>query len=140
MEDRRRKAYIKQQAAVRRKEGTGPSNLSMKRKPLAKTDRMPKKPKVMVRSVGVILEAKLPPPPVHGKGKGLMIGKGPVNKKCPILLHKDPQYSFNQLSSIITSEDYEDPIEAIGEMGLFSLAQVCIRLFFHFVMLFVYSF
>lgn len=140
MEDRRRKAYIKQQATVRRKEGTGPSNLSMKRKLLAKTDRTPKKPKVMVRSVGVILEAKLPPPPVHGKGKGLMIGKGPVNEKCPILLRKDPQYSFNQLSSIITSEDYEDPIEAIGETGLFSLAQVCIRLFFHFVMLFVYSF
>lgn len=95
MEDGRRKAYIKQQAAVRRKEGTGPSNLSMKRKPLAKTDRTPKKPKVMVRSVGVILETKLPPPPVHGKGKGLMIGKGPVNEKRPILLRKDPQYSFN---------------------------------------------
>lgn len=144
MEDGRRKAYIKQQAAVRRKEGMGPSNLSMKRKLLAKTDRTPKKPKVMVRSVGVILEAKLPPPPVHRKGKGLMIGKGPVNEKRPILLRKDPQYSFNQLSSIITSEDYEDldnhSIEAIGETSLFSLAQVCIRLFFHFVMLFVYSF
>ena len=74
MEESKRRAYIKQQAAARKKEGMGPSNLSIKRKPLDKTDRPPKKPKVMVRFGKVTpTEAKLPPP-VHGKGKGLMTG------------------------------------------------------------------
>ena len=68
MEDGRRRVYIKQQAAARKKEGTDLSNLSMKRKPLDKTDRPPKKPKVMVGSVRVILKAKLHPLPIHEKG------------------------------------------------------------------------
>ena len=80
MEDERRRAYIKQQAAAQ-KEGTSPSNPSIKRKPLDKTDRQPKTPKVMVRSVKVTpTEAKLAPPPVHGMGKGLMTGRPSI---CP---------------------------------------------------------
>ena len=57
------------------KEGTSLSNLSIKRKPSDKTDRLPKKPKVVVGSAGVTPdEGKLTPPPIHGKGKGLMMG------------------------------------------------------------------
>lgn len=139
MEDERRRAYIKQQVAVRKKKGTSPSNPSIKRKPLDKTNRPPKKPKVMLGFGGVTpTEAKLPPSLVHGKGKGFMKGQGPVDKKRLILFRKDPQYALKQLSSIVTSEDYEDmgnhSIEAMEEMGLFSLAQVCVRLSFLSVM------
>ena len=112
---------------MRKREGTGLSNPSTKRKPLDKTDCPPKKPKVMVRPIVVTpTETKLPPLPVHGKGKGLMMGQGPINEKRPVLLRKDPQYALKQLSSIIMSEDYEDlgnhSIEAMGETSLFSLA------------------
>ena len=127
MEDGRRRAYIKQQAALKKKEGTGPSHPSTKRKPMDKTNRPPKKPKVMVGFVGATpTETKLPPPPIHGKGKGLMTSQVPADGKRPILLRKDPQYALKQLSSILTSEDYEDlgnhSIKAMGETGFFSLA------------------
>lgn len=90
-------------------------------------DRPPKKPKVTLGFVGVIsTEAKLPPLPVHGKGKGLMTGQGPVDEKHPVLLCEDPQYALKQLSSIFTTEDYKylgnHSIKAMGETGLFSLA------------------
>ena len=63
----------------------------------------------------------------HGKGKGFM--KSPsVTKKPLILLHEDSKYALEQLSSIITSDDYEDlsnhATEAIGETRLFNIAQV----------------
>ena len=49
-------------------------------------------------------------------------------KKPPVLLREDPKYALGKLSSIIGSEDYEDlgndSTEAMGEMGLFSIAQV----------------
>ena len=110
-----------------------------------KSDHPPKKPKVTVGSIRVTpTETKLPPPSVHGKCKGLMMGQVPADKKCSVLLREDPKYAFKKLLSIITSEDYEDlgnhSIEAMGETGLFSLAQVCIRLPFLFIMLFVYFF
>ena len=127
MEDGRRRAYIKQQEAVKKKGGTCPSHPSTKRKPMDKTDRPPKKPKVTVGSIRATpTETKLPPPPVHGKGKGLMTGQVPTDGKRPILLRKDPQYALKQLSSILTGEDYKDlgnhSIEVIGETGLFSLS------------------
>ena len=91
MEDRRRRAYIKQQATARKKEGTGTSNSSTKRKPVDKTNHLPKKPKVMVGPVEVTrTETKLPPLLVHGKGKGLMMGQVPVDEKRLILLREDP--------------------------------------------------
>ena len=47
-------------------------------------------------------------------------------KKPPVLLREDPKYALGKLSSIIGSEDYEDlgnhSTEAMGEMGLFSIA------------------
>ena len=52
-------------------------------------------------------------------------------KKPPVLLREDPKYALEKLSSIIGSEDYEDlgnhSTEAMGETGLFSIAQVRVR-------------
>ena len=49
-------------------------------------------------------------------------------KKPPVLLREDPKYALGKISSIIGSEDYEDlgnhSTEAMGETGLFSIAQV----------------
>ena len=119
---------------------------SMKRKQIERVDRQPKKPKVMVSVVGETpTTSKLPPKPGPRKGKGLMVGEGPVTKKPLVLLCVDSQYALKQISSIIKDEDYEDlgnhAIEAIGETGLFSLAQVYIRpfSFIHLVVLFLTS-
>ena len=64
----------------------------------------------------------------QGGGKGQMIPSSGSQKKPPILLREDPKYALEKLLSIIGSEDYEDlgnhSMEAIGEMGLFSIAQV----------------
>lgn len=63
-----------------------------------------------------------------GKGKGLMTGPAPVHEKPPVLLREDSEYALEKLSSIITTDDYEDfsnhATEAMGETGLFSVAQV----------------
>lgn len=68
MEDGRRRTYIKQQAATRKNEGTGTSNPSTKRKPVDKIDRPPKKPKVMVGSIGLLLQRQsCLPHPFMGK-------------------------------------------------------------------------
>ena len=79
-------------------------------------------------------ESKLPPLSGSGKGKGLITSQGPVTKKCPVLLHEDPQYALKQLSSIIKDDNNEDlgnhATKAIGEMGLFNLAQVCLFILF----------
>ena len=65
---------------------------------------------------------------VHGKGKVLMMGSIPSAEKPPVLLREDSKYALEQLSSIIMVDDYEDlsnhATEAMGEMGLFCIAQV----------------
>ena len=52
-------------------------------------------------------------------------------KKPPVLLREDPKYALGKISSIIGSEDYEDlrnhSTEAMGETGLFSIAQLRVR-------------
>ena len=52
-------------------------------------------------------------------------------KKPPVLLHEDLKYALGKLSSIIGSEDYQDlgnhSTEAMGETGIFSIAQVRAR-------------
>ena len=57
-----------------------------------------------------------------------MIGEVPIIKKPPVLLRKDSQYAFKQISSIIKDKDYEDlgnhAMKVMGETGLFSLTQV----------------
>ena len=63
--------------------------------------------------------------------KGLMKGPSPSQKKPPILLCEDPKYALEMLTSIMTIEDYEDlsnhSTEAMGETGLFSIAQVILH-------------
>ena len=64
-----------------------------------------------------------------GRGKGLMTSSVPITEKPPVLLlHEDSKYVLEQLSSIITADDYKDlsnhATEAMREMGLFSIAQV----------------
>lgn len=79
----KKRAFIKQQAAIRKKEGTSASNSSIKRKPSDKTDRQPKKPMVTVGSGGVTpTKAKLPPPS-SWKGQGLNDGLRPRRRKMP---------------------------------------------------------
>ena len=70
-------------------------------------------------------------PAKHGGGKGLMVPPPGSQKKLLILLCEDPKYALEKLSSIIGNEDYEDlgnhSTEAMGETGLFSIAQVRVR-------------
>ena len=67
----------------------------------------------------------------HEGGKGLMVPPPGSQKKPPVFLCEDPKYALGKLSSIIGSEDYEDlgnhSTEAMGETGLFSIAQVRAR-------------
>ena len=59
---------------------------------------------------------------------GTGLSKPSAKKKPSVLLREDPKYALEKLSSIIGSEDYEDlgnhSTEAMGETGLFSIAQV----------------
>ena len=57
-------------------------------------------------------------------------------KKPPVLLREDPKYALGKISSIIGSEDYEDlgnhSMEAMGEIGLFSIAQVRVCCYYYY--------
>ena len=106
----------------------GQANPSTKRKPSVKTNRPPKKPKV-TPELTVKLKAetkKTATLPAQGRGKGLMTSHVPVIEKPPVLLLEDSWYALKQLSSIITTDDYEDlsnhATVAIWETGLFSTA------------------
>uniref|UniRef100_A0A7N2R5B2 Uncharacterized protein n=1 Tax=Quercus lobata TaxID=97700 RepID=A0A7N2R5B2_QUELO len=72
--------------------------------------------------------AKTVAPMKHGAGKGLMKAPSTNQEKPPFLLHEDSKYALEQLSFIITTEDYEDlgnhSTEAMGETGLFAIAQL----------------
>ena len=106
------------------------SKPSTKKKQQEKSVRLPKKHKTVIGPV-VGLEAE-PKKTVttlgHGKGKGYMKGPTPVAEKPLVLLREDLKYALEKLSSIISFDDYEDlsnhAMEAIGEMGLFCIAQV----------------
>ena len=136
MDDAKRRALIRAQAAKKKEiddvdpKETGSSNPSTKRKQLFKGDCPHKKLKVPLEPVvGLMAEgAKTITPAKHGAGKGLIKGPSTSQKKPPILLREDSKHALERLSSIITSEDYEDlsnhSTEAIGETGLFSIAQV----------------
>ena len=98
MEDSRRRVYIKQQVATKKKqEGslppkvTGQANLSTKIKPFEKVDRPPKKPNVVIGSIVDVIPtlSKLPSKPGSRKRKGLVKGVDPVTKKLLILLCED---------------------------------------------------
>ena len=138
MEDAKRRAAIRVQAAKRKETdegamGTGSSKPSAKKRPLPKRDHAPKKQKVSTEPViGLMAEGnKTVTPAKHGGGKGLMVPPPGSQKKSPVLLREDPKYALGKLSSIIGNEDYEDlgnhSMEAMGETGLFSIAQVRVR-------------
>ena len=123
--------------------GMGLSKSSTKRRLPAKGNRAPKRPKVSLEPVvGLMVEGtKMATPSKHRAGKGLMIPPSGSQKKSPVLLREDPKYALEKLSSIISSEDYEDlgnhSTEAMEETVLFSIAQVnicpsfsCLFIFF----------
>ena len=146
MDDAKRRAAIRLQAAKNKEAGvdpmgTGTSKPSIKRKLSSKGDCAPKKPKVPLEPVvGLMAEGvKMVTLAKHGASKGLMIAPSSSQKKPPILLHEDSKQALERLSSIITSEDYEDlgNHSTLGETGLFSIAQVTYPSFSHPSMLFV---
>ena len=135
MDDTKRRALIKSQAAKKKESGdvapmvTVASNPSIKRKPPPKGDRPAKKPKVSLEpTVGLMAEGKMVTPAKHGAGKSLMKAPSTTQEKSPILLYEDSRYAVEHISSIIFIEDYEDlgnhSTEAVGESGLFAVAQV----------------
>ena len=147
MDDAKRRAAIRSKA-MKNKEtdegvmGTGSSKPLAKR-PMPKVDRAPKKQKVSTEPViGLMAKGKKTVTPAKpGGGKDLMVPPPGSQKKPPVLLREDPKYALGKISSIIGSKDYEDlgnhSTEAMGETGLFSIAQVRVRLYssFYFLLL-----
>ena len=145
MEDAKKKAAIRNKTAKKKETdegamGTGSSRPSAKR-PMLKGDRAPKKQKVLTEPV-IILMAEGNKTVISAKprgGKGLMVPPPGSQKKPPVLLREDPKYALGKISSIIGSEDYEDlgnhSTEAMGETGLFSIAQVRARHTYFFIFL-----
>ena len=70
--------------------------------------------------------AKMVTPVKHRAGKGPMKAPSTNQEKLPVLLCEDSKHALEQLSFIISSEDYEDlgnhSTEAMGETGLFAIA------------------
>ena len=135
MDVAKRKAAIRLKAAKNKEAnvdpmGTGSSKLSTKRRLPSKGDHALKKPKVSLEPVvGLMAKGvKTVTPAKHGASRGLMIALPDSQKKPLVLLREDPKYALKKLSSIITSENYEDlgnhSTEAMGETSLFSIAQV----------------
>ena len=134
MDDAKRRALIKSQAAKQKESGevvvpkaTVPS---AKRKPSSKSDRPHKQQKVPLEPVvGLMAEGvKTVTSVKHRSGKSLMKAPSTNQEKPPPLLRDDSKFALEKLSSIISSEDYEDlgnhSTEAMGETGLFAIAQV----------------
>ena len=133
MEDAKRRALIKTQATRRKESGeVVPKRMALliKRKQPFKGDRPLKQQKVPLEPiVGLMAEGvKMVTPAKHGSGKGLIKALSTSQEKPPPLLHDDSKYALEKLSSIITSEDYENlgnhSTKVMGETGLFAIAQV----------------
>ena len=134
MDDAKRKAAIRSKTAKNKEMDVGAMGTSSSRplakRPMPKVDRAPKKQKISTEPViGLMAEGKKTVTPAKpGGGKGLMVPLLGSQKKPPVLLCEDPKYALGKISSIIGSEDYEDlgnhSTEAMGETGLFSIAQV----------------
>ena len=104
-------------------------NSSIKRKSAPKSDRQAKNFEVSLEPVvGLMVEGKTVTPAKHGVGKGFMKALSNVPEKPPVFLHEDSKHALEQISSIISVEDYEDlrnhSMEVMGETGLFAVAQV----------------
>ena len=134
MDNAKRRALIRAQATKKKKSGDVPLtivaiNLSIKRKFAPKGDRQAKKPKVSLEPVvGLMAEGKTATPVKHGASKGFMKAPSNIPEKLPVLLREDSKHALEQISSIISAEDYEDlgnhSMEAMGESGLFAITQV----------------
>ena len=132
MDDAKRRALIKAQAAKKKESGVVASsavvaiNSSIKRKSAPKSDRQAKKFEVSLEPVvGLMVEGKTVTPTKHGVGKGFMKALSNVPEKPPVFLHEDSKHALEQISSIISVEDYEDlrnhSTEVMGESGLLQL-------------------
>ena len=134
MDDAKRRAMIKSLAVEQKKTGEivvpKMPGSSAKRKQPPKSNRPYKQPKVSLEPVvGLMAEgAKTVTPAKHGSGKGLMQAPPVSEEKPPPLLRDDSKFALEKLSSIISTEDYENlgnhSTEAMGETGLFAVAQV----------------
>ena len=73
-------------------------------------------------------EGKTVTPMKHGAGKGFMKAPSNIPEKHLVLLREDSKHTLEQISSIISVEDYEDlgnhSTKAMGESSLFAVAQV----------------
>ena len=134
MEDAKRRAAIRNKAAKNKEMDEGRPSA---KRPMLKGNRAPKKQKVSTEPViGLMAEDnKTVTPAKPGGGKGLMVPPPGSQKKPPVLLREDPKYALGKISSIIGSKDYEDlgnhSTEAMGETGLFSIAQVRARCYIY---------
>ena len=135
MDDTKRKALIKSQAAKKKESGdvaptaTMASNPTIKRKPPPKGDRQAKKPKVSLEPVvGLMVKGKTITPVKYGVGKSLMKVPSTIPEKPPVLLCEDSKHALEKISSIISAKDYEDlgnhSTKAMGESSLFAVVQV----------------
>ena len=135
MDDAKRRALIKAQAAKKKESGdVAPLvvvaiNPSIKRKFAPKNNHQAKKSKVPLEPVvGLMAEGNTVTPAKHEVGKGLMKAPSNISEKSPVLLHEDSKHVLEQISSIISAEDYEDlgnhSTEAMGEFDLFAVTQV----------------
>ena len=135
MDDAKRRALIKAQAAKKKESGdVAPSaviaiNPSIKRKSAPKSDRQVRKSKVSLEPVvGLMAEGKTVTPARHRVGKGFMKAPSNIPEKTLVLLREDSKHTLEQILSIISAEDYEDlgdhSTEAIRESGLFAVTQV----------------
>ena len=126
---------IRSQAAKKKKSSdmaptaTVASNPSVKRKPAPKGDCQAKKPRVSLEPIiGLMDEGKKVTPVKHGASKGLMKAPSTIPEKPPVLLYEDSKHALKQISSIISTEDYEDlgnhSTEAMVEFGLIAVSQV----------------
>ena len=79
-------------------------------------------------------EGKTVTPVKHGAGKGLMKASSTIPEKLPVLFREDSKHALEQISSVISAEDYEvlgnHSTEAMRESGLFAVAQVIQRIAF----------
>ena len=133
MDNAKRRVLIKAQAAKKKESGdVAPSavvaiNLSIKRKSAPKSYHQAKKSKVSLEPVvGLMAKGKMVTLTKHEAGKGFMKALSNILEKPPVLFCEDSKHTMEQISSIISAEDYEDlgnhSTEAMGKSGLFAVA------------------
>ena len=110
MEDAKRRAAIRNQAAKRKETdegamGTSSSRPSAKKRPLLKGDRAPKKQKVSTELViGLMAEGnKMVTSAKQGGGKGLMVPPPGSQKKPLVLLREDPKYALGNFLQLLVA-------------------------------------